>query len=91
MYITSECNCNQIGAKNSFCDQDSGQCDCIPNVYGKQCDQCQPSFWNFPDCRPCECNNHASICDQRTGACIDCQDHTDGQNCERSVKRNALV
>lgn len=42
-------------------------------------------FRDFPQCRTCQCNGHASICDQRTGACIDCRNLTDGPHCERCV------
>lgn len=51
--------------------------------YFRQCNQCQPGFWSFPDCRVCQCNDHASICDQKTGACIECRDLTDGYYCDR--------
>ena len=52
-------------------------------IYGRQCNQCQPGFWSFPDCRVCQCNDHANICDQKTGACIECKDLTTGHYCER--------
>ena len=39
---------------------------------------------NF-SCQMCRCEGHADICDQRTGACIDCRDLTEGHNCERCI------
>ena len=32
--------------------------------------ECQPGYWNFPICQPCQCNGHASTCDNETGTCI---------------------
>ena len=61
----------------------SGQCKCKPNTYGRQCDECQPSYWNFPNCQRCVCNGHSEICDPLTGACYECSDDTMGSNCER--------
>uniref|UniRef100_A0A1I8BDR2 Laminin EGF-like domain-containing protein n=1 Tax=Meloidogyne hapla TaxID=6305 RepID=A0A1I8BDR2_MELHA len=82
----SPCDCDSVGALSNACDKQSGQCVCRERgITGRQCNQCQPGFWNFPECRTCQCNGHASICDQRTGACIDCRNLTDGAHCERCV------
>ncbi|VDD96150.1 unnamed protein product [Enterobius vermicularis] len=78
------CACDSVGSLNNVCDRQSGQCLCRERgITGRQCNQCQPGFWDFPTCRVCQCNGHASICDQVTGVCIDCRDLTDGRNCER--------
>lgn len=79
----SACDCDSVGALNNACDKHSGQCECRERgITGRQCNQCQPGFWSFPDCRTCQCNGHASICDQKTGACIDCRNLTTGDHCE---------
>lgn len=80
------CDCNSIGATDNECDLITGQCSCHPNTYGRECDQCQPGFWNFPNCQQCECNGHTQNCDARTGECIACQDFTSGYNCNKCVE-----
>ncbi|VDN07204.1 unnamed protein product [Thelazia callipaeda] len=78
------CECDSVGALNNNCDPQSGQCNCKERgITGRQCNQCQPGFWSFPDCRVCQCNDHASVCDQKSGACIECRDLTDGYYCDR--------
>ncbi|KAK3579401.1 hypothetical protein CHS0354_029709 [Potamilus streckersoni] len=77
------CNCHAIGARDNFCDIVTGQCLCVPNVDGRICDVCTRGYYGFPRCRPCQCNANAEICDDLTGRCINCQNHTIGDNCER--------
>ncbi len=77
------CNCNSAGAKNDICNLETGQCDCYDKVLGKKCDECQPNFWRFPSCEPCNCNGFADSCNQTSGICINCRDNTQGFNCEK--------
>ena len=58
-----------------------GQCECRPNTYGRECNECRPGFWNFPNCQRCECNGHADTCDSQTGECHECRDNTTSANC----------
>lgn len=80
------CDCNSIGATDNDCDLVTGQCKCHPNTYGRECDQCQPGFWNFPNCQMCECNGHSQTCDPYSGECIACQDFTAGYNCNKCIE-----
>ncbi len=34
--------------------QETGQCNCHNNAFGRQCDECRPGYWSFPDCRQCQ-------------------------------------
>ncbi len=77
------CNCNSGGAKNNLCNVETGVCDCFDNVHGAKCDECMVNHWQFPSCIECNCNGNADNCDQKTGKCINCKDHTTGFYCDR--------
>uniref|UniRef100_A0A8C0BBK4 Laminin subunit beta 1 n=1 Tax=Buteo japonicus TaxID=224669 RepID=A0A8C0BBK4_9AVES len=84
------CECHARGSYNAFCDAETGQCHCFPGVYGR-CDECASGFFGSPDevggaCQPCQCNNNIDTtdpeaCDKKTGTCMKCLYHTEGENC----------
>ncbi|XP_030044481.1 laminin subunit beta-4, partial [Microcaecilia unicolor] len=63
------------GEKECTCDQTTGQCPCLPNVIGINCDQCVSGYWNMATgrgCQPCDCdlkNSQSNQCNQFTGQC----------------------
>ena len=79
------CNCNPQGARDNFCDSLTGQCLCLTNIRGRQCDQCYRGMFNFPYCKHCQCNGHAEECEDTTGVCINCLDDTKGPGCEQCL------
>uniref|UniRef100_A0A671LK89 Multiple epidermal growth factor-like domains protein 9 n=1 Tax=Sinocyclocheilus anshuiensis TaxID=1608454 RepID=A0A671LK89_9TELE len=80
------CACDSFGADSSSCDS-SGLCKCKTGVYGPKCDDCHPGFFHFSStgCQPCQCNNHSTYCHPQSGICLDCQDKTQGHNCEECL------
>lgn len=67
----SECVCNSLGTEQQHCnssdcqcDQATGQCSCLPNVIGQNCDRCAPNTWQLASgtgCQPCGCNAEHSF------------------------------
>lgn len=84
-YGCERCECHGAGSQDEFCNQQTGQCTCNTQqpTFGRKCDECKPGYWNFPDCRQCECNGHADICHPQTGECINCRDSTMGSFCDQ--------
>ena len=42
------CDCNSIGTiAGTDCEPLGGQCRCKTGVFGRECDQCKPGYYNF--------------------------------------------
>ena len=73
-----------------LCDQLTGQCNCKPYVWGRQCDQCMPDYFNIshPEgCQSCDCDPIGSVgrsCDQLNGQC-ECKPGVGGLKCDQCL------
>lgn len=54
------------------------KCHCPAGYIGNSCEDCAPGYYRDPSgphggyCLPCQCHNHADICDVNTGVCQVC-------------------
>ncbi|KAF5306067.1 hypothetical protein FQA39_LY09045 [Lamprigera yunnana] len=77
------CQCDFDGSLSFECNKFGGQCNCKPNVIGRQCEACKTGYYGFPGCRPCNCPSTA-VCETNTGRCI-CPTHVTGKFCDQCV------
>ncbi|XP_033612694.1 laminin subunit beta-1 [Fukomys damarensis] len=88
-----KCVCNVLGtvqgrcnSSDCQCDPAAGQCVCLPNVIGKNCDRCAPNTWQLASgtgCEPCNCNAERAFgpsCNEFTGQC-QCMPGFGGRTC----------
>ncbi|XP_053321438.1 laminin subunit beta-4 [Spea bombifrons] len=97
----TSCDCNPLGTNAAnclmyeevgecVCDKTTGQCPCLPNVIGINCDTCASGYWgmaNGKECQPCDCNANGSSgkqCNQLTGQCT-CKPKYKGQKCDQCI------
>ncbi|XP_026553187.1 laminin subunit alpha-5 isoform X1 [Pseudonaja textilis] len=83
-----DCNCSSSGIQDQTepgCNIESGQCQCKPNIVGRQCNLCAPGYYGYPNCRACDCHEAGtkpSICDLVTGECH-CKENVEGPRCDQ--------
>ncbi|XP_035202771.1 laminin subunit beta-3 isoform X3 [Oxyura jamaicensis] len=89
------CSCNVLGTRQDMpCDDETGQCSCLPNVVGTDCDQCAAEHWDMASgrgCRPCDCHPGGSLsthCNQFTGQCS-CREGFTGRTCSAAQQEQA--
>ncbi|XP_070802691.1 laminin subunit beta-1 [Pituophis catenifer annectens] len=89
-----KCVCNYLGtvrhrcnsSENCDCEKETGQCQCLPNVVGQNCDHCAPNTWKLSSgtgCETCACNPEHSFgpsCNEFTGQC-QCMPGFGGRTC----------
>ncbi|XP_020796887.2 laminin subunit gamma-1 [Boleophthalmus pectinirostris] len=84
------CACFPLGTvdQQTSCSQVTGQCQCLPNVAGRDCSACEPGFYNLHSgegCERCNCNPIGSTngqCDVVSGQC-ECQPGVTGLQCQQ--------
>jgi len=85
-----ECQCDILGTDKSrlACDRDTGECNCLPNVEGHNCEFCIADHWKIGSgegCEPCACDPIGSTnttCNLYTGQCT-CKPGFGGVRCDQ--------
>lgn len=80
----SDCNCDISGTEQAICDKETGRCICKEGYGGERCDMCILGYYDYPDCKPCNCSkvgSHGSTC-STTGKCS-CLSNYAGRTCEQ--------
>ncbi|XP_071006528.1 laminin subunit alpha-2 isoform X1 [Oncorhynchus clarkii lewisi] len=66
-------------------------CQCPPGYGGTSCEMCSSGNRRVNStlfkgvCEPCDCQGHATNCDDITGQCLGCTDHTTGFHCDECI------
>ncbi|XP_028364784.1 laminin subunit alpha-2 isoform X3 [Phyllostomus discolor] len=66
-------------------------CQCPQGYTGSSCESCWPRHRRVNGtifggiCEPCQCFGHADSCDDITGECLNCKDHTGGPYCNKCL------
>ncbi|XP_071527687.1 laminin subunit beta-1 isoform X7 [Panulirus ornatus] len=84
------CVCNILGTNQTIgaCDHETGQCPCLPNVLGLECDHCAPSHWKIASgegCEECACDpvgSYSNQCNEFDGQC-QCRPSFGGRQCNQ--------
>uniref|UniRef100_A0A8C4NVY6 Laminin, gamma 3 n=1 Tax=Dicentrarchus labrax TaxID=13489 RepID=A0A8C4NVY6_DICLA len=83
------CSCNPAGTSGHVneCHPQTGNCQCLSHVTGRDCSFCEVGFFNLqPDvgCERCKCNPIGSasvVCHPITGQCV-CRAGVEGRLCD---------
>ncbi|MGH0138752.1 UNVERIFIED_CONTAM: hypothetical protein FKN15_019312 [Acipenser sinensis] len=87
------CNCSPSGSvsPSAGCGAQTGQCECLSHVTGRDCGHCETGFFNLrpgEGCQRCTCNPTGSVssaCHPITGQCL-CRPGVDGSACDSCRK-----
>ncbi|XP_058842866.1 laminin subunit gamma-3-like [Acipenser ruthenus] len=87
------CNCSPSGSvgPSAGCGAQTGQCECLSHVTGRDCGHCETGFFNLrpgEGCQRCTCNPTGSVssaCHPITGQCS-CRPGVEGSACDSCRK-----
>ncbi|MBN3303592.1 LAMC3 protein, partial [Amia calva] len=87
------CSCSPSGSVVSAqgCDPQTGQCQCLSHVMGRDCSQCERGFFNLRPrvgCERCNCSTTGAVspaCHPITGRCT-CRPGVEGTGCDSCRK-----
>ncbi|KAK6470867.1 laminin subunit gamma-3-like [Huso huso] len=93
LHKCNPCNCSPSGSvsPSAGCGAQTGQCECLSHVTGRDCGHCETGFFNLrpgEGCQRCTCNPTGSVssaCHPITGQCL-CRPGVEGSACDSCRK-----
>ncbi|XP_069958976.1 laminin subunit alpha isoform X2 [Cherax quadricarinatus] len=82
--VCQPCDCNVFYSTGN-CAQGTGQCECRPEFLPPLCNACNDGYYDYPNCKPCDCHRSGTIggvCEVGGGQCP-CKDNYEGLNCNQ--------
>lgn len=82
--VCQPCNCNYFYSTGN-CAEGTGQCECRPAFLPPYCDQCNEGYYDYPNCKPCDCfqqGTEGGVCQVGGGQCP-CKNNYVGLNCDQ--------
>ncbi|KAK9686926.1 Laminin N-terminal (Domain VI), partial [Popillia japonica] len=77
------CNCDVFYSTGN-CEEGSGRCECRKEFTPPNCDSCSFGYYDFPDCKPCDCflnGTYGLQCEANDGQCP-CKVNFGGKFCK---------
>lgn len=65
------CQCDVFYSTGN-CAEGSGRCECRPEFQAPNCDSCSTGYYDYPNCKPCDCHMNGTrddICEVGGGQC----------------------
>ncbi|CAG0878725.1 unnamed protein product [Darwinula stevensoni] len=77
------CQCDNFYSTGN-CENESGRCECKRQFRPPNCDACNVGYYDFPNCKPCDCHQNGTrgnVCEVGAGQCP-CKANYAGKNCD---------
>ncbi|XP_050541070.1 laminin subunit alpha [Daktulosphaira vitifoliae] len=80
--VCQPCDCNHFYSTGN-CSEGFGKCECKPAYAAPDCKSCSEGYYDYPECKPCECfpeGTRGKQCENNGGMCP-CKQNFGGQFC----------
>ncbi|KAJ8973563.1 hypothetical protein NQ317_009587 [Molorchus minor] len=87
--VCAECHCNYFYSTGN-CAEGSGRCECRKEFTPPDCNSCSFGYYDYPNCKPCECYMNGTInlqCSATDGNCT-CLPNFGGKYCKECAPGN---
>ncbi|XP_034480299.1 laminin subunit alpha [Drosophila innubila] len=85
--VCTPCNCD-LSYSTGHCEEETGKCECRAAFQPPNCDSCAYGYYNYPQCRECECylnGTNGYNCEAVNGICP-CKTNFAGALCKECAE-----